>query len=55
MYENAEDESRSRWHVHDNTPVGYNSQRDNNAIAIDRSIYKLAQTLFTTKSLGIWW
>ena len=40
MYENAEDESTSRWQVYDNTPAGatidnvYNSQRDNNAIAL---------------------
>ena len=38
MYENAEDESSSRWQVYDNTPAGatidnvYSSQRDNNAI-----------------------
>ena len=38
MYENAEDESSSRWQVYDNTPAGatidnvYSNQRDNNAI-----------------------
>ena len=38
MYEDAEDESTSRWQVYDNTPAGatidnvYNSQRDNNVI-----------------------